>query len=320
MDKETKTEAQTNETAYYAGLDIGGTNGRLRICAADGTVLGNWQTPGCMIRAGAEERSRNTYRALLLPALEEQGLKPENCAGICIAASGVDSEPLRALCGSYFAELGVPKEHIAVYNDCEIFLKAYDAPALIVVAGTGAIAFGADENGAMVRTGGWNHILSDEGSGFYIGMQVVKAVGDHLDGRKSDAVLYRLFHEQTGIADLEALNNLVNSSLMTRNAVANLAPLAEQALRAGSEAAKEILDDVVARVFALVEDTLAKMQHGENGAALSIILWGSVLLKNVYVNEQIRNLIAEKLPEAEIFVPEKSAVEIAVETARHSFM
>uniref|UniRef100_UPI0032614299 hypothetical protein n=1 Tax=Clostridium sp. NkU-1 TaxID=1095009 RepID=UPI0032614299 len=42
---------------YYAGLDIGGTNGRLKICDPDGAVLGEFTAPGCSLNTDGMEKA-----------------------------------------------------------------------------------------------------------------------------------------------------------------------------------------------------------------------------------------------------------------------
>jgi len=49
-------------------------------------------------------------------------------------------------------------------------------PGIILVSGTGSIAMGSNENGKVARVGGWGHILGDEGSGFHLGLEGVRAV------------------------------------------------------------------------------------------------------------------------------------------------
>ena len=274
---------------YYAGLDIGGTTGRIQLAYENGEDIGEYQCGGSSIHSGGEERAKRKYRELVLPILEENALRPEDCAGICVAASGIDSESLRALCKTFFEEMRFPKQRIFVFNDCEIFLQAYDTPSIILVAGTGSITFGMDKSGKTVRTGGWGHILSDEGSGFDIGMRIVKAMGDHLDGRACDDILYEKFYEVTGIDDLEKLNDLVNHNIMTRNAVSNLAPLAGQAAAEGSLTAQRILQETAEALFRLIWDNYRKMEL-QPKEPLNVIFWGSVLLKNHQIRISVSSL------------------------------
>lgn len=123
---------------YYAGLDIGGTNGRLKICGSDGEVLGEFTAPGCSLNTDGAEKSRLRYRDLVLPALQELHLDPGFCLGICVAASGIDSPSDEHDCRSSFEEMGFPHERLLVLNDCEVFLH-FKCPVLtpLIIKGTG---------------------------------------------------------------------------------------------------------------------------------------------------------------------------------------
>ncbi len=299
---------------YYAGLDIGGTSGRIILSDENGQVLERFQAAGVSIFSGGEEAARKKYEELVFPVLEKRKLEPADCKGICVAATGIDSESLRESVREIFLDMGFGESKLFVFNDCEVFLQVYKAPSLILIGGTGSISFGQSRNGVMVRTGGWGHILSDEGSGFHIGLEIVRAVGDHLDGRKCDEILYKLFYEATGISDLEALNNFLNANIMTKNAIADLAPLTEQAMQAGSETAGKILEDAAGKLYRIALDNYHKMTI-EKGDTLTLIFWGSVLRRNKVVEERVAQLLRENIPNVEIRIPQKKAVEIALEVA-----
>ena len=57
-------------------------------------------------------------------------------------------------------------------------------PGVIVIAGTGSIAYGRNREGQTARAGGWGFAISDEGSGHWIGRTAVAAAIARL-GRKS---------------------------------------------------------------------------------------------------------------------------------------
>src|SRR5262245_26703431 len=97
-----------------------------------------------------------------------------------------------------FAGAGRP-ESVAFYRDvlhsllpdAELFIKS-DAfiasigaigvdPGLLLIAGTGSIVIGRDKDGAMFRLGGWGPHFGDEGSGFWIGREAVRAALRSID-------------------------------------------------------------------------------------------------------------------------------------------
>ena len=77
------------------------------------------------------------------------------------------------------------KARILVVNDALIALQAGvgDAPGIVIVSGTGSIAYGRNDRGEASRAGGWGYVLGDEGSGYWIGRLALRAVVRHADGR-----------------------------------------------------------------------------------------------------------------------------------------
>jgi len=304
-----------NRVKFYAGLDFGGTSGRMRLADEQGQVIGTYIGEGCSLNTDGMEKGGRRYRALMEDALQKEGLHAQDCLGLCAAASGVDSPEYMEGCCQILVDLGFPRDRVIVVNDCEIFLYDLPVPALVLVAGTGSICFGRDREGNVVRTGGWNHILSDEGSGFDLGLEVCRQVGDYLDGRTGDGVLYELFHEQTGISELMALNDFVNACLFEKDRIGQMAMLLEPALDRKSVDAERILGNNVERLKGLVEDTYLKIAN--RSGRITIMLWGSVLMKNKRIQERLSQEILTVIPECEIVLAQKEAVDIAVEAARN---
>src|SRR5208283_3215279 len=55
-------------------------------------------------------------------------------------------------------------------------------PGVVVIAGTGSIAFGENALGETARAGGWGYIFGDEGGGFDIVRQALRAVLSEHEG------------------------------------------------------------------------------------------------------------------------------------------
>src|SRR6476660_7665456 len=54
-------------------------------------------------------------------------------------------------------------------------------PGILLIAGTGSIVIGRDKDRAMFRIGGWGPHFGDEGSGFWIGREAVRAALRSID-------------------------------------------------------------------------------------------------------------------------------------------
>ncbi|WP_077611135.1 N-acetylglucosamine kinase [Clostridium sp. Marseille-P2415] len=301
---------------YYAGLDIGGTNGRLKVCDMAGTVLGEFTAPGCSINTDGAEKSRLRYRELVLPALKKLELDPDSCLGICVAASGIDSPSDEHDCRSSFEEMGFPHERLLVLNDCEVFLHLTETPSLVVISGTGSVCFGRDTKGNIYRTGGWNHILSDEGSAFDLGLKVLRAAADELSGRIKCPILTPLIVKATGLDTLEKMDDFVNANLMEKSEIARLSLFAYQAADSGDHEAIRIHRECGEALWGLIRDTAAKMDLKSPPGEFNLWLWGSVLVKNDIIRNMVEERVREAMPGIGIGIPIMSALDTALKAAR----
>jgi N-acetylglucosamine kinase-like BadF-type ATPase len=299
-------------TGFYAGLDVGGTNGRFKVCDPAGNVLGEFTAPGCSLNTDGAEKSRLRYRELVIPALKELNLDPFECLGICVAASGIDSPAHERDCRSFFEEMGFLPDRLMVINDCEVFLYLTDMPALVIISGTGSVCFGRDEIGNIHRTGGFNHIVSDEGSGFDLGLKVLRAVGNDLSGRGKNPILTPLFIKSTGIDTLDKIDDYINANFMEKSQIARFSLLAYQAAALGDETAIGMHRECADALWGLIHDTAAKMEAGD----FDLWYWGSLLVKNDILREMVDENVNKGLPEVSVSIPRITALDGALCVAR----
>lgn len=300
---------------FYAGLDIGGTNGRLKISDINGQALGEFEAAGCSINTDGFEKSRLRCRNLVLPALDTLGLKAESCQGICAAISGVDSDSIADFCRKAFEEMGFPGRHLQIMNDCEVFLHLSKGPSLVIISGTGSICYGRNMEGQLFRTGGWNHIISDEGSGFDLGLKFLQAAANDLDGRTKAPLLTSMVIRETGLDTLEKINQFINDHLLEKSVIARISETGYEAARQGDQAACHILDQCSDMLYHLIDDTVKKLDPSGSIEA-DLWLWGSVLVKNHILNHQLSQKVAAGLPALRVMIPELSALDTALLVAR----
>jgi N-acetylglucosamine kinase-like BadF-type ATPase len=79
----------------------------------------------------------------------------------------------------------IPDAQVIVESDA--FIASIGAigidPGVLLIAGTGSIVIGRDKNGSMFRVGGWGPHFGDEGSGFWIGREAVRAALRSIDSQ-----------------------------------------------------------------------------------------------------------------------------------------
>jgi N-acetylglucosamine kinase-like BadF-type ATPase len=160
---------------YYLGIDGGGTKTTAALGDESRLLASAAAGPSNIVRAG-EARARESLHQSVRQACAAAGITPAQIARTCVGGSGAARPELAEIVRSIVAEI-VPTP-VDVVGDMEIALEAaFDTgPGVIVIAGTGSIAFGRDLDGNTARAGGWGFAISDEGSAHWIGRAAVSAV------------------------------------------------------------------------------------------------------------------------------------------------
>jgi N-acetylglucosamine kinase-like BadF-type ATPase len=100
-------------------------------------------------------------------------------------------------------------------------------PGIVVIAGTGSVAYGRNERGEHALIGGWGYLFGDEGSAFRI---VREALSDAMMQRdlgaqsELETPLLRYFEQSS----LRALSRAFYVGRITRGALASAAPIVMQ--------------------------------------------------------------------------------------------
>src|SRR5262249_22680106 len=146
-----------------------------------GTIVGDARGSGANLQAAGELEVEKVLHQVMDAAIGDRDIRP---AAICLGMAGVDRpQDIEAVRG-IMRRIGF-KARVVVVNDALVALVAGagDAAGVVVVAGTGSIAYGRNDSGRAARAGGWGHLLGDEGGGFWIGRAALRAVVRQFDGR-----------------------------------------------------------------------------------------------------------------------------------------
>lgn len=160
---------------HYLGIDGGGTKTTCALGDESRVLATVTAGPSNMFRVG-EQRARESLHDAVRRACAAAGIAPREVACTCLGASGAGRPEIAAVVRNALAEI-LPNQ-IEVIGDMEIALDAaFDTgPGVIVIAGTGSIAYGRDRQDRTARAGGWGFAIGDEGSAHWIGRQAVTAV------------------------------------------------------------------------------------------------------------------------------------------------
>jgi N-acetylglucosamine kinase-like BadF-type ATPase len=172
-------------------------------------------------------------------ALGEAGLPPDTrFRAACFGMSGGPADKRAIL-----AEI-LPADILEVTDDAVIALAGAMAggEGVIVIAGTGSIAFGRNAAGRSARAGGWGYVFGDEGSAFDIARQSLRASLRAEEGWGPPTSLGAMLLRETGARDVNGVLHLFYTPEWPRSRVAKLAPAVGQVAEAGDAVAREVLE------------------------------------------------------------------------------
>jgi N-acetylglucosamine kinase len=253
-----------------------------------GRILGAGKAGPCNHAGAAEGRARferavneGLYAACARAGLDAATVRFESA---CFGMSGGPDDKQAILAGTLRAE------HLTVTTDAAIALSGATATGqgIAAIAGTGSIAFGRDAAGRTVRTGGWGYIFGDEGSGFDIARQALRAALRLEEGWGPPTSLRQALLDSTGSRNANEVLHLFYTSEWPRSRVAALAPLADAAAAEGDAVAMVILNRAGGDLAMLV--AAARSQLWKPGDAVDVAYIGGVFQSRT-VLERFRGLV-----------------------------
>ena len=160
---------------YYLGIDGGGTKTTCAVGDDSQLLASATAGPSNIVRVG-ESQARESLQQSVRQACAAAGITPEQVTHTCVGGSGAARPELAVVVRTILAE--ILSSPIDVVGDTQTSVAAaFDTgPGVIVIAGTGSIAYGRDRRGNTARAGGWGFAIGDEGSAHWIGREAVGAV------------------------------------------------------------------------------------------------------------------------------------------------
>jgi N-acetylglucosamine kinase-like BadF-type ATPase len=258
---------------HVLGLDAGGTKTVCLLADADGNIVSEARGGGANLQAVGELEVEKVLHDVMERAIGDRPVMP---AAICLGIAGVDREGDGAVIAGVMRRIGY-KARVLVANDALIALVAGvgDEPGVVVIAGTGSIAYGRNAANEAARAGGWGYVLGDEGSGYWIGRQALRAVVREADGRGRPTALTPLVLAHFGALRPQELVHAIYSHVLKPQAIAAVARAVERAADDGDELALEILDVGARELAACARSVVTRL--GMRDEAFTFVLAGGVL-------------------------------------------
>lgn len=278
---------------YFLGVD-GGQSSTVAVIGDETGRIAGWASAGPCNHVGAMEGRAKFLRVMrecLAQAASRAGIEAKKLPkfrAACVGMSGGPDDKAALL-----AEL-IDADRVVVTHDAKTaWAGATEGePGLVVIAGTGSIAYGENARGETARVGGWGYVYGDEGSAFDIARQALRATLREHEGWGPRTALTPALMELIGAANAnDALHRLYTVD-WPRARVAELAMTVDRLAGEGDPAAADILRHA-ARQLALLAASVRRQLWNEETAVLSPvrISWIGGVFQSQILLQRFRTLV-----------------------------
>jgi N-acetylglucosamine kinase-like BadF-type ATPase len=269
------------------GIDVGGSKTVCLLADDSERIIAQGREEGANLQGAGELALEKVLHSVMETTLDGTGLLP---SAICLGIAGVDRASDEAVVRSIMTRIGY-KARILVVNDALIALQAGvgNAAGIVIVSGTGSIAYGRNENGEASRAGGWGYVLGDEGSGYWIGRLALRAVVRHADGRGRVTSLTPRLLAHFGASRASELIHRVYHEELSPRSIAAVAKYVQLARDEGDMVATAILNRAADELMTAATAVMTQLELG--GRAFTFVLAGGMFRAVPWLCDQMQLLL-----------------------------
>ena len=238
-------------TVYVMGIDGGGSSVRAVIVTPDLTIWGQSEGPTANPSVVGADTAAATIQQAMRSALETAGLAADQIAAVGIGVAGAAAHHSAGWLQQVVTAI-TPQAQIFPSADFEIALVGAlgQREGVLILAGTGSLAYGVNAAGETALVGGWGYLLDDAGSGYWLGIRALDAVVRAADGRGPATTLSPVLLGALALPQaLDLIAWVYRSPAPRTREIAQLAPLVLEQAAGG--------DPVALAIVAQASDELA---------------------------------------------------------------
>lgn len=286
----------------FAGVDAGATHTRVLVVSENGTLIGSGMGGSANPHTvGPGPAASEIARAIQTAAAGEA---PDVIAA---GVAGLEDPELRREL-RYALEALHPQREVHLFSDAAVALDGafLGGPGVIVISGTGSVAWGRSAKGDEARAGGWGHLIDDAGSGYDIGRRGVNAALRGHDGRGEATALFRVLLKALDVDTPQQMAGVVWR--MDPSQVASLARVVVQAAEESDAVARTILRSAAVELAALAAAVWQKLNLGQGQPVAPV----GGMFNHARIRKAFTASLARRCPEAMVVTPRLPPVAGAV--------
>jgi glucosamine kinase len=264
---------RTTLVGIFLGIDGGGSKTSC-VIGDDESLLGKGTSAGSNVIRVGKDQAKESLGAAVRQACAAANISPERIERTCVGiAGGARSEIAAVVRGLLSA---IVSGEIEVVGDMVIAMEAAfgGGPGVIVIAGTGSIAYGSNSSGEIARAGGWGFAISDEGSAHWIGRSAVAASMRAYDEARegNTEMLLESIMKSWGLSTREQVVVAANAALKGGSApdFAALLPAVLSAADAGDPTAGAVLNQAGVELAHLAKIVIGRIFCDAGAVAVAV--------------------------------------------------
>src|SRR5215470_14534293 len=296
--------------SLYLGIDAGAT--KTDCAVSNGAeLLGQASAGSCKLARVGPVKARENLQAVILQACSAAKVPVGEIQHVCIGMAGASIPEAVSWAQETIREI-IPGATIYVAGDQIVAHRAAfgTSHGVLVISGTGSIAFGRNQAGETARAGGWGPNVSDEGSAFWVGREAVTAALHAYDLGSTNGML-PLIAQAWKVAPEE----VIREANAAEPRFAELAAAVADAAEKGDLTARDITDRAGQALALLGAAVIHRLWP--NGGMVSVALAGGVLQNSARIRQSFKETLRIRVPEAAVSFarvrPVLGALEIAAE-------
>ena len=303
---------RNTSVAIFLGIDGGGTKTSC-VIGDETSVLGSGTAAGSNVVRLGEAKAREALATAMGQACAAANIKPSQIERTCVGLAGAGRPEVSNLVHRLLTEL--VSGEIEVVGDMVIALQAAfgNGAGVMVIAGTGSMAYGRDASGNTLRAGGWGFSVFDEGSGHWIGRSAIAAVmRDYDESGEENSVLMNSIKKSWGLTTREQLILAANASPSPD--FAGLLPAVLSAADSGDANAQSILTQAGTELARLAKIVIRRLFS--DGDKVPVAMTGGVFSNCAVVRQVFYNSLRSGYPNCSVNLTVIEPVQGALELAR----
>jgi N-acetylglucosamine kinase-like BadF-type ATPase len=284
------------------GIDGGGTTTKVVVCNLEGQMVHSFQT-GTINHYGAGiPKVRENFAAIAAKLIAKFACLPGT---IFTGNSALDGLAEDALVQQLTNGVFHPSK-VVFHSDVYIALLSFTKgnPGAVLISGTGSMACGIDAGGVYHTAGGWGQVLGDEGSGYHMALNGIKAALRANDGLSEPTQLSASVMKFFDLKKMSDIIDKIYNPPVEKSVIAAFAIEVETAAAKGDTVALGIVESEAKWLYKLALAITSKCKTQNLG------YYGSVLNHNDRIRSKLSEMLAKQSINLQVpgFKPEIGAL------------